>query len=124
MRLSIFWDSLQRLCPCFKQNMNILTFNNKSCIEVEYIDIRGQHCSNCTALMIQSHNREHCRYILPLHFDSYLSQKTPCDFRPTGNLNFNWKGEDNFGLYDAPNNKHRCSASPNATTQTSFGGDL
>lgn len=105
------------------KKVNILTFNNISCVEVEYINIRGHHCSNCMALMIQTHNKIHFRYIVPLHFESYFAAAM-CTFRPTGGLSSKGRSEDNFGFYDSRNDKHRCSASQNATTQTWFGGDL
>lgn len=103
--------------------VNILTFNGHSCVEVEYIDIRGYHCNNCTAYMVQSHNRRFYRYIVPLHFDSYYSGRESCDLNPAEGLYCRGKGEDNFGLYDCPNKEHRCSATGNATTQIWFGGE-
>lgn len=101
--------------------IDILNFNGEECIQVEYIDIRGKNCSNCTVFLLQSHNTKRTSYLYPLHADSWRSNS--CSHETDGILCFVGGGEDNFGYYHCQNTEHRCSASINATTQTWFGGD-
>ena len=96
------------------KELDILTFDGKGkCVNVEFISIRGQNYTACTAGFWQG-----SEYIL--HTDSY-SEK--CTFKPRGSLVCGGsRGEDNFGFYYCINEKHRCSSSDEATTQTWFGG--
>ena len=95
--------------------VDILTHaSGGSCILVEQIDIRGESCKNCTALIFQNSH-------LPLHSDSYNLASWNCEFQPTGGLSCRGSGEDNFGFYDCANLAHRCSSAQSSTTQTWFG---
>lgn len=99
--------------------VNIIKLNKRKCPNVEYIDIRGHHCRDCTASVMQRQGRK-----IPLHFNSFVSNRN-CSFKLTGsNLckieKRDWR-EDNFGFYLCENTEHRCSSSNNATTQTWFG---
>ena len=95
--------------------IDILTYaSGGSCILVEQIDIRGESCKNCTALIFQ--NLHHS-----LHSDSYFLASWNCEFQPTGGLYCGGLGEDNFGLYLCANPAHRCSSAQSSTTQTWFG---
>ena len=99
--------------------VNTIKLNKRKCLNVEYIDIRGHHCRDCTASVMQRQRRK-----IPLDFDSFVSNRN-CSFKLTGsNLckieKRDW-GEDNFGFYLCENTEHRCSSSDNATTQTWFG---
>lgn len=98
--------------------MDILTFDKSNvCVELEYINIRGQYCTSCTAAMWQG------EYFI-VHFDSYRASTSNCDFKPTASEPCDTgNGEDNFGFYSCINPKHRCSSSAQATTQTWFGGE-
>ncbi|CAB4010820.1 Dihydrolipoyllysine-residue acetyltransferase component 3 of pyruvate dehydrogenase complex [Paramuricea clavata] len=78
--------------------------------KIDYVDVRGQNCRNCTVPIIQAPYN-------PLHLDIYFSM---CDFKPTKSLYCDSAGEDNFGRYLCTNPNHRCSF-PTATTQTWFG---
>ena len=95
--------------------INILTDLGEICMRVEYIDIRGQNCENCSAFIAQSNYQN-------LHFDSYYSGIENCEFKPKNSLSCRKSGEDNFGAYNCRNPAHRCSASSTSTTQTWFGG--
>ena len=97
--------------------LNILTFVGDSCILLERIDIRGQSCENCTALIVQGGQGD-----IALHCDSYYSRNADCEFQPTESLPCKKYGEDNFGVYDCANPAHRCSSSQSSTTQSWFGG--
>jgi hypothetical protein len=100
--------------------INILTFQHTftggiTCSgdknQVDYVDVRGHNCTKCTAPIVQATNN-------PLHLDTY---RFSCEFKPTGSLGCNGRGEDNFGFYGCANSAHRCSSSPTATTQTWLG---
>lgn len=96
--------------------VDIIHFNNKvKCPLVEWIDIRGQSCKQCTAFLTDGGGA--------VHSDSIAMKKAGCQFQPTGGLQCGDDGEDTFGLYRCANPSHRCSASGSATTQTWFGGD-
>ena len=97
--------------------INILIFrNNETCYKLEYINVRGSNCNNCTALMLQKD------WVI-LHFRSYLNHKYNCEFKLDNPYNCEHSREHNFGWYYCHSSKHRCSSSWNATTQTWFGID-
>ena len=110
--------------------INILTYDGDNCEEVEFFDVRGYQCENCTVLVAHRGGNNN----FPLHIDSYYSKVKGCSFQPnnskacvgTGGCNGqgedNGKGEDNFGFYICINPLHRCSASNSSTTHTWFGG--
>ena len=80
---------------------------------MEYINIRGYDCYDCTATMIQRINYCH------LHTDSSLKS---CEFKSASNGSVkSGEGEDNFGYYNTINPLHRCTSGYNATTQWWFG---
>ena len=85
-----------------------------TCLRVEWIDVRGESCKNCTAKVHQHWNNI-------FHFDPY--QASGCDFQPSGSKSCAGSGEDNFGFYECVNTAHRCTSSPSATTQTWFGSE-
>ena len=94
--------------------MNILTERRgATCVRVEYIDIRGENCQNCSAMFFQSDS-----YVL--YSDSFHSYN--CEFEPKNGLSCGGRGEDNFGFYSCISPAHRCSATQTSTTQTWFGG--
>ena len=78
---------------------------------MEYINIRGYHCYDCKAKMIQKTH-------LHLHTPSNYNVK-PCQF--TSPRNSSVESENNFGYYNAINTLHRCTSGDNATTQWWFG---
>ena len=95
-------------------NLNILQLNRNLCVKMEYINIRGYDCYNCTALMAQRINWH-------IHVDSYYGAKS-CQFTSAGNGSIaSESGEDNFGEYYEINPLHRCTSGDNATTQWWFG---
>ena len=96
------------------KELDILTFNGRGkCVNVEYINIRGQSCTACAARFWQNPTRI-------LHTDSSI--RLHCGFTFQESLGCSGLGEDNFGLYYCINKQHRCSSSDEATTQTWFGG--
>ena len=92
-------------------DLNILQINSWLCVKMEYIDIRGYHCYDCKALMIQGFSSH-------LHTDSRYWVK-PCQF--TSARDGSVESEDNFGYYEKINPLHRCTSGDNATTQWWFG---
>ena len=87
--------------------------NVSSCRKYEFVNIRGNECTNCTVqtYYIKDHSKFHisidCRICCDLH----------------GNLTGDSvSSEDNFGQYYHVNEKFRCSSSPEATTQFWVGG--
>ena len=98
-------------------DLNILRLKTSTtpCVKMEYINIRGYDCYNCTALMAQGINWH-------LHTDSSLTPTTPCQFTSARNGSVTvLSGEDNFGYYATINPLHRCTSGDNATTQWWFG---
>ena len=84
-----------------------------TCQMYEYVNIRGNSCSNCTALKKQQEN-------VSWHIRSYRSTRFGCELDgKAGGV----PDEKNFGkfhnLYINPD--HRCSFSPASTTQHWFG---
>ena len=85
------------------------TWENYKCQLYEYVNIRGNECSNCTALTKQPAGRT-------WYMNSH--QKKECEFDGTpGAVN----AENNFGRYVFINDEHRCSSSLASTTQHWFG---
>lgn len=98
-----------------KADVDIMTFNGfGTCKKVDYVNIRGYHCSNCTAVLYQTS-------VYPFHIDARMSE-TKCEFTVE---NTKWcllGGEDSFGLYNCVHPEHRCSATQSSTTNTWLGG--
>ena len=92
--------------------LDILRLNSNLCVKMEYINIRGYDCYNCTALMAQRIKRH-------LNTDSSVES---CQFKSASNGSVkSGGGEDNFGYYYTINPLHRCTSGDNATTQWWFG---
>jgi len=81
--------------------------------KMEYINIRGYDCYNCTAWISQTSNWH-------LHTDSYHGIHRQFTSARNGAVASSG-GEDNFGYYYAINPLHRCTSGDNATTQWWFG---
>ena len=98
-----------------KADVDIMNFNGlEKCKKVNYVNIRGHNCSDCTAVLYQTSN-------YPLHIDARKS-KTKCEFTVTDPKSCSSGGEDSFGLYNCPHQDHRCSATDTSTTNTWLGG--
>ena len=98
-----------------KEKVDPIIYLTDSCVEVEFIDVRGHNCSHCTVVICQKNS-------LLIHFDSYYSVSR-CSFKPAGSLPCGVSGEDNFGYgYGCLNEAHRCASSQTSTTQMWFGG--
>ncbi|XP_028403794.1 uncharacterized protein LOC114526401 [Dendronephthya gigantea] len=83
------------------------------CKKVEYVNIRGHQCAQCTSKWWQVSN------VFAPHIDSSFSG---CQFVPTQGST---PSENNFGFYlDGYNRKFRCSSGPLSTTNWWFGGYL
>ena len=94
-------------------DFNIMTFLGSGvCKKVEYVNIRGHQCVQCTSKWWQVVNT------FGPHIDSYSGG---CQFVPTQGSVFS---EDNFGHYGHVNKKFRCTSSPSSTTNWWFGGYL
>ena len=94
-------------------DLNILLLNSEPCVKMEYINIRGYDCYNCTAWLTQTIHWH-------LQTDSYYG--THCQFTSARNGSVELPGgEDNFGNYHTINPLHRCTSEDNATTQWWFG---
>ena len=93
-------------------DLNILVLNSQPCVKMEYINIRGYDCYNCTAKMTQTISWH-------LHIDSFHGRS--CQFTSARNGSVAGGGEDNFGYYEIINPLHRCTSGDNATTQWWFG---
>lgn len=84
-----------------------------NCAKVEFIKIRDESCSNCTAHFFQNDN-----YILH-HYSS--SRTAKCEFNITRGAKMSCDGAY-FGLFDCKDKNHVCSSTLRATTQIWFGG--
>ena len=94
-------------------DFNFLLPTQDPCVKMEYMNIRGYDCYNCTAKFYQKID-EH------IHCDSY--NVDPCQFTSARNGAVKLHGgEDNFGFYGTINPSHRCTSNDNSTTQWWFG---
>ncbi len=94
-------------------DFDIMTFLGSGiCKKVEYINIRGHQCAQCTSKWWQVNSK---------YAPGMDSPSTGCDLVATeGSVS----SEDNFGGYFSYNNKFRCSAGSLSTTNWWFGGYL
>ena len=74
------------------------------CLLSEFLNIRGDECTNCTILAAYSST-------FSFHVDSYFGPGKGCDF---GGGIYN---EDNFDQYGATNPAFRCTSSMSSTSQ-------
>ena len=94
-------------------DLNILLLNRQPCVKMEYINIRGYDCYNCTALMTQT---------IDWHLHASSLYVGACQFTSARNDSVELpSGEDNFGFYQTINPLHRCTSGNNGTTQWWFG---
>ena len=98
------------------KDFDLLTHKNggkKTCELVDYINVHGHDCKNCTAVWYQS-----AEYIL-----THKSYENLCDFaRAPGSIQVNGRNsEQNFGRYEVYNPNFRCTSSSSATTNYWFG---
>lgn len=92
-------------------DFDIMTFiGNGVCKKMEYVNIRGHQCAQCTAKWWQ---------MLNLYGPTIDSSSGGCQFVATSGAVLS---EDNFGYYFVVNNKFRCSSNPSSTTNWWFGG--
>ena len=96
--------------------VNIFGTYSSTCLPFEYVNIRGNECSNCTAHAKQQSGKAWT-------MNSYKSKLKGCQFDGSPGANGD---EQNFGRYISINTDHRCSSSPESTTQHWLGvkGDL
>ncbi|EDO27595.1 predicted protein [Nematostella vectensis] len=93
--------------------MDLLTFyGSPKCGKVEYINVMGHNCTECTALFVQSSSAI-------FHHDS--TKSFSCTFPPTAG---SVSSQDNFGLYEYANSNFRCSSTSQATTNYWFGAEI
>ena len=86
---------------------NIFGTYSSTCLPFEYINIRGNECSNCTAHAKQQFGKAWT-------MNSYQSKLKGCQFDGSPGANGD---EQNFGRYISINTNHRCSSSAKSTTQ-------
>ena len=96
-----------------KTKVDILSFREKGCKEVEFINVRGYNCAHCEAMLKQTRG-------LAFHHDSLHSFEN-CTFKPQNSKKCFRNREDNFGLYRCVNPIHRCSMDEESTSQTWLG---
>ena len=95
-------------------DFDIMTFlGDGVCKKMEFVNIRGHQCAQCTATWWQKLNT------YPATIDS--SYPNNCQFVATAGC---VPSEDNFGFYHAINNNFRCSSGADSTTNWWFGGYL
>jgi hypothetical protein len=76
---------------------------------MEYINIRGHQCAECTAPWYAYKNTKAVHVLVATGCKLSLSE---------GSV----RNGNSFGFYEKTNNKFRCTSSPNATTNFWFGG--
>ena len=90
----------------------ILLLNSAPCVKMEYINIGGYDCYNCTAKMSQTSH---------WHLQTTSHNVRPCQFTsPRNGSVASSGGNGNFGFYKAINPLHRCPSGYNAATQWWF----
>jgi hypothetical protein len=99
--------------------LDIIHFNDAGCVKVQYINVRGWNCTNCTVYMMQF-------YDIPLHVridfcELNVNDWKECDDHGSGRGPL-FDFESSFGYYGCYNTEHRCSSSLSATTQFWLGG--
>ena len=95
-------------------DFDIMTFRGAGiCKKVEFVNIRGHQCTQCTAKWWQDNG----------YFAHIDSSRSGCELVPTKGC---VSSEVNFGQYfqEMINNKFRCTANPSSTTNWWFGGYL
>ena len=97
------------------KDFDVLSFTGyNACKLMEYINIRGHHCAECTIGWYASQSPTTGQ---SLHVRSG-TKSTNCQFEPKEGA---VAGEQNFGYYVTTNNNFRCTSSPNATTNLWIG---
>lgn len=94
-------------------SFDIMTFQSThqgNCKHMEYINIRGHQCAQCTARWWQ---------IVNTYGPTIDSSSSGCQLNPTGGA---VPSEDNFGYYHNINSKFRCTSGASSTTNWWFGG--
>ena len=91
---------------------DVMKLGNFECRHFEFINVRGNQCTDCTAITVYKLGR--APYVKSFESKSYL-----CEF--DGRPNAGIQNEKNFGRYNIINSAFRCSATRNSTTQYWFG---
>ncbi|KAK3731863.1 hypothetical protein QZH41_008327, partial [Actinostola sp. cb2023] len=97
--------------------MDILTFKDEgTCAHVQYINIRGQFCTECTTHFYQDTSTRHP------YVDSHYGSIMGCSWSASSgsikqNIGHGYSWDDNFGYFLVRNSAHRCSSSSSSTTQ-------
>ncbi|XP_046843107.1 uncharacterized protein LOC124437136 [Xenia sp. Carnegie-2017] len=92
-------------------DFDVLAFAGSGiCKKVEFINIRGHQCAQCTSKWWQ---------VLNTYMAHIDSSSSGCQLHPSaGSIS----SEDNFGYYGTFNKKFRCTANRFSTTNWWFGG--
>ncbi|XP_028413919.1 uncharacterized protein LOC114536766 [Dendronephthya gigantea] len=94
--------------------VDFLTYNSDhvtdKCILVEYLNIRGGSCTDCTVAIMQTS-------VYNIYTSVYVNSNYGCDWQyPNGHATC-----ENLGGYDCYNNNYRCSSSSTSTSNTWYG---
>jgi hypothetical protein len=99
-------------------DLDILTFDKSyTCVKVEYINVRGISCENCTAHFRQDPNTH------PF-VDSGMGKNKGCEWDGREGAIHETTYCDNFGKYKVLNPAHRCTSSLSSTTQWWLGASV
>ena len=82
------------------------------CLFSEFVNIRGNQCTNCTVLTGYGK--------ISLHIDSWFGYTIGCEFDGQSGAVSN---EDNFGFYGVSNTAFRCTSSISSTSQFWLGSE-
>ena len=94
-------------------DFDVMTFlGDTVCKKMEFVNIRGHQCAQCTATWWQKINA---------YAAAIDSSTTSCHLNPTAG---SVASEDNFGYYVSINHKFRCSVGPDSSTNWWFGAYL
>ena len=96
-----------------------LTYDVKSCSPVDFLDIKGKHCINCTTTFFQMENEM-------LHVGPFWGRLSGCSFDSTA-IDYQCPGTNErarlLGLYyHCSDPWYRCTETSSSTTQIWFGG--
>jgi hypothetical protein len=95
---------------------DILTYvGGHKCARVEYVNVRGMSCDDCTSHLRQNRN-------IHAFIDSYTGSLLGCGSNTVqGSVSAGGNYCENFGFYKLSNPAHRCTASPRLHPQRNGG---
>ena len=99
-------------------NVDPITLNGQGCMKMEYVNIRGKGCKECT---IWCNQRDGFTFIISNWFGQFGFRDNKCSYK---NAAGSIKYERSFGTYGPKNSGHRCASCRASTTQYWIGSGV